>query len=117
MVKIVYESKVAKFLGVDGLVLYPFVLLPKTKEDTDEVVVKHVFTHVEQIERDGVCAFYFSYLKGLVHWGSVEKTAAQRSRFLQKAAPKTIYKSFTGLINNRLADIVSILYHKFNHIL
>jgi len=73
MVKIIYESKVAKFLGLDGLVLYPFVLLPKSKEDTDEVVLKHEFTHVEQIERDGVCAFYLSYLKGLVQWGSVEK--------------------------------------------
>lgn len=73
MVKIIYESKVAKFLGVEGLVLYPFVLLPKSEEDTDEVVLKHEFTHVEQIERDGFCTFYFSYLKGLVQWGSVRK--------------------------------------------
>jgi hypothetical protein len=73
MVKIVYESRVTRYLGIEGMVLYPFVLISTAKEDTDEIVLKHEFTHVEQIERDGFCTFYFSYLKGLLQWGSVEK--------------------------------------------
>lgn len=73
MVKIVYDLKILKYLGLDGLVLYPYVLISTKKEETSPVVLKHELTHVEQIERDGIFAFYSSYVLDILRWKSVDK--------------------------------------------
>ena len=66
MVKIVFDSCITKLLGLDGLVLYPYVLVSSKKEDTSNIVLKHELTHVMQIERDGVFNFYMSYVRQLI---------------------------------------------------
>lgn len=58
---IIYDSRIANYLGVDGLVLYPFVLISKKEEDTNPSLLKHELTHVHQVKREGCCAFYLKY--------------------------------------------------------
>jgi hypothetical protein len=67
------NSRIAKILKVDGIVLYPFILF--AKKDPGTVLMKHEMIHVEQIKQSGLFKFYFSYLlqyvqfrfKGLDH--------------------------------------------------
>ena len=58
--KLVFNSKLARFLGVDAITLYPFIFF-KDKLPSGNVVV-HESTHFIQIERDGVLKFYCKYL-------------------------------------------------------
>jgi hypothetical protein len=60
-ISVVYESSLMRWLKLDGLVLYPFVLISTSKEETLPSTLKHEVTHVRQIERDGVCNFYCNY--------------------------------------------------------
>lgn len=60
-IRVVYESSLMRWLHLDGLVLYPFVLISTSKEETLPSTLKHEVTHVRQIERDGVCNFYCNY--------------------------------------------------------
>jgi len=59
--KVVYNSWVTRLLGLDGLVLYPFMLLSTSMEETMPSTFKHEMVHVRQIERDGWCRFYCQY--------------------------------------------------------
>ena len=58
---VVYESYLVRWLHLDGLVLYPFILISTSKEETLPSTLKHEVTHVHQIERDGFCRFYCNY--------------------------------------------------------
>ena len=60
-VKVIYNSYITRLLNLDGLVLYPFVLISTTNDETLPSILKHEVTHVHQIERDGFCKFYFWY--------------------------------------------------------
>lgn len=60
-IRVVYESSLAQWLHLDGLVLYPFILISTSQEDTLPSTLKHEVTHVHQIERCGVCNFYCNY--------------------------------------------------------
>ena len=60
-VKVIYNSYITRLLNLDGLVLYPFVLVSTTNDETLPSILKHEVTHVHQIERDGFCKFYFRY--------------------------------------------------------
>ena len=60
-IKVIYNSYITRFLNLDGLVLYPFVLLSTSNDETLPSILKHEVTHVHQIERDGFCKFYFQY--------------------------------------------------------
>jgi len=60
-IRVIYESFIARWLHLDGLVLYPFVLLSTSEEETLPSTLKHEVTHVRQIERDGFCGFYCNY--------------------------------------------------------
>lgn len=60
-IRVVYDSSLMRWLQLDGLVLYPFVLMSTSKEDTLPSTLKHEITHVRQIERDGCCNFYCNY--------------------------------------------------------
>lgn len=55
------NSWVAKVLGVDGIVLYPFIFF--ASKDPDQILINHELIHVSQIRRDGLWHFYFNYLK------------------------------------------------------
>lgn len=58
---VVYNSWLTRVLCLDGLVLYPFILLSTSKEETLPSTLKHELTHVNQIKRDGWCKFYYQY--------------------------------------------------------
>jgi len=58
---VVYNSYLTQLLGLDGLVLYPFILISTRMKDTLPSTLKHEMTHVNQINRDGWCRFYCQY--------------------------------------------------------
>ena len=60
-IRVVYGSSLMRWLNLDGLVLYPLILISTAQEDTLPSTLKHEVTHVRQIERDGVCNFYCNY--------------------------------------------------------
>ena len=62
-IKVIYNSYITRFLNLDGLVLYPFVLLSTSNDETLPSILKHEVTHVHQVEREGFCKFYFQYCK------------------------------------------------------
>ncbi len=59
---IIYDSPVARYLRVGGIVLYPFILIANKQCDTRPSLLKHELTHVHQVQRHGFCAFYGIYL-------------------------------------------------------
>jgi hypothetical protein len=58
----IYESSLMRYLDMDGMVLYPFILINETEENTLPSTIKHELTHVRQVERDGFCRFYVRYI-------------------------------------------------------
>jgi hypothetical protein len=60
---IIYNSKITNYFNLDGLVLYPFILISANKENTSLTTLKHEFIHIEQIKRHGIFQFYIQYLK------------------------------------------------------
>ena len=58
---IIYESKIARYFDIDGLVLYPFVLINESEDNAMPSTIKHELTHVRQVDRDGFCRFYSKY--------------------------------------------------------
>ena len=59
---VIYDSKVTQYLGIDGLVLYPFILISNKEEEAKPSLLKHELTHVHQVKREGFCKFYSKYL-------------------------------------------------------
>lgn len=59
---LIYNSIITKYFNLDGLVLYPFILISEKKENTTIITLKHELIHIEQIERYGVFYFYYKYL-------------------------------------------------------
>lgn len=59
---IVYDSSVARYLTVDGIVFYPFILIAKKQCDAQPSLLKHELTHVHQLKRYGFFMFYATYL-------------------------------------------------------
>ena len=58
---IVRNSRLAKILKVNGIVLYPFVFL--APKEPDIYLMNHELIHLAQIKRVGVLKFYFTYLR------------------------------------------------------
>lgn len=50
---------IPKLLGVDAIVLYPFVLYRTTPS---KALVRHEMKHIEQVESNGFFRFYMSYI-------------------------------------------------------
>lgn len=63
---IVKNSRIAKLLNVNGIVLYPFIFL--APQFPDEYLMNHELIHWFQIKRLGVFKFYISYLKEYAHY-------------------------------------------------
>jgi len=62
-ITVIYNSAILRWIGLEGLVLYPYILLATTKEETRPSVYKHEITHVHQVNREGFCGFYYKYFK------------------------------------------------------
>lgn len=65
--------KNAWFITTGGMVIWPFILLKKTRSGpytyTQQQVFKHELQHVYQIKEMGVAKFYWSYLVLLLKHG------------------------------------------------
>ena len=58
---VVFNSSFTKFFELDGIVLYPFVLISETRENTMPSTLKHELMHVKQVQREGFLGFYCKY--------------------------------------------------------
>jgi hypothetical protein len=59
---IIYNCLFTRLMKLDGIVLFPFVLISTKEEETLPSVIKHELTHVRQIYREGFFSFYFQYV-------------------------------------------------------
>ena len=59
---LIYNCLFTQIMKLDGLVLFPFVLISTKEEETLPSVIKHELTHVRQIYREGFFSFYFQYV-------------------------------------------------------
>lgn len=59
-VRIITDSFIPKLLKVEGITLYPFVLL--APKEPSKRLISHEMVHVKQIEYYGWFKFYASYL-------------------------------------------------------
>lgn len=56
-------------LAIGGMVLYPFVLFKRSKEDVSDRLFRHELQHVYQVRREGWLKFYLTYLWYQVRYG------------------------------------------------
>ena len=59
---IIYNCLLTQIIELDGIVLFPFVLISTKEDETLPSVIKHELTHVRQIYREGFFSFYYQYL-------------------------------------------------------
>lgn len=95
---IVYDSSFARCLGVDGIVLYPFILIAKKQCDTQPSLLKHELTHVHQVKRCGFLMFYLTYLYYIIQ--SLFKNGNFNTAFIENEFEYEAY----GLENDPLTD-------------
>lgn len=57
---LVKDSKLARKLNVNAIVLYPFIFFGD--KNPDEFIVNHEFIHINQIRKFGALKFYILYL-------------------------------------------------------
>lgn len=62
---VVKKSMIAKILGVEAIVLYPFIFCRSSSPSSR--LITHELVHIEQIKRHGVLCFYWLYLKEYFH--------------------------------------------------
>lgn len=58
----VFSSRVPRWLGVEAIVLYPFVFFRQPRDKTAESTMRHELIHVRQIRERGWLGFYTRYL-------------------------------------------------------
>ena len=63
---IIYNSCITKYFGLDGVVLYPFILISDSKNNVQNTTLKHELIHIEQINRHGVICFYYTYFTYII---------------------------------------------------
>jgi hypothetical protein len=57
-----YPAIVVPFLNVQGMAIYPFILLKKATYKKDEVIMRHETIHLKQQQEMLVLPFYIAYL-------------------------------------------------------
>ena len=62
-VRLRYRHWIPRLIGVDAIVLYPYVLFTGAKEGIAPLLLKHEMIHVRQVRREGWAGFYARYLK------------------------------------------------------
>jgi hypothetical protein len=60
-ITLVKNSKFARLLKVDGIVLFPFIFFSETRPSIK--TINHELIHILQVRREGSIRFYFNYLK------------------------------------------------------
>ena len=61
-VRIRFESKIPKWLGVKAIVLYPYMLYAGKPTEIPKKTVVHEWEHIHQIRAHGFLTFYSSYV-------------------------------------------------------
>jgi hypothetical protein len=95
---IVYDSHLAEHLGVDGIVLYPFILIAKKQCDAQPSLLKHELTHVHQLKRHGFCVFYAKYFYYIIQ--NLLKSGNFNTAFIENEFEYEAY----GIENEPLTD-------------
>jgi len=88
----IFDSSFLQFLGLDGIVLWPFVFISTERNNTPPHILKHELVHVAQIRREGgpLC-FYskyaYSILKDWIKTGNLDE-AYQENPYEKEAYEK-----------------------------
>lgn len=61
-VRIRHEHWLPQLLGINGITLYPFILLAGRNGMLPRTLYKHEMIHIEQVRTVGFVRFYLSYL-------------------------------------------------------
>ncbi|MBC7712083.1 MAG: hypothetical protein H7177_02005 [Rhizobacter sp.] len=64
-IRIFKYSKLARFLKVGGIVIYPFIFF--ADPDPGRELINHEMIHINQIKQLGVVKFYSLYFKEYLH--------------------------------------------------
>lgn len=90
---IIKNSKLARALKVDGIVLYPFIMF--SSPIPNQILINHELVHVDQIKRVGVLRFYFTYLKEytLHRWRGIPHHQAYMDISYEKEAYEKQHKT------------------------
>ena len=65
-IKLVRNSKLARLLRVDGIVLFPFIFFAEERPGVK--IINHELIHILQVKREGFIRFYFNYLREYCHF-------------------------------------------------
>lgn len=65
-IRVIYDSWVPKQLHIQGILLYPYILISCEEKDTKTYIIKHEMIHVDQIRNIGMIRFYISYLLSML---------------------------------------------------
>jgi hypothetical protein len=60
--KIVYNFLPFRKLWIGGMVIYPFMLFKRSREEVTDRLFRHELEHVYQVRREGWLKFYLTYL-------------------------------------------------------
>jgi hypothetical protein len=82
-------------LGINGIVLFPFILYRDRNPSAE--LIRHEEIHLQQLRRDGVRKFYLQYLKeyfqgrrrGLSHFEAYRQISYEREAFGDDSARAT----------------------------
>lgn len=60
--RICFHHPLPRLLKVEAIVLYPFILFSRPREQISISILHHEMIHIRQIRTQGPLKFYFSYL-------------------------------------------------------
>lgn len=96
-----YGNFIPRLLGVQAIVLWPFVLFAQRNPSTE--IIAHEFIHMDQIRKNGVIKFYLWYfieyvigrLDGKRHYDAYRDISFEVEAFQnQKAFAKVLREKF-----------------------
>jgi len=96
MIREIRNVRFLKRLGINGIVLYPFILY--ASKTPGERLRRHEMVHVAQIRRKGVIGFYLLYLfeylllrrRGLSHDAAYRGISFEKEAYELEAGPKNL---------------------------
>ena len=81
-----YRSFVASTLGVNAIVLWPFVFFRNPKYGVTRRLFRHELEHCYQVERMGVARFYLRYIYEMIRWKHSERPLEDEARAAETKA-------------------------------
>ena len=93
----VKNSRIAKVLNVQAIVLYPFVFF--AEKNPGDILINHEMIHITQIKKLGVLRFYFHYIreyfsgrqKGLNHHEAYRSISFEKEAYENQDKDKSIF--------------------------